>query len=234
MLLARPTAAPMSGPRDIRRDTTQPLQQARLWIDGVGCWLLWLPESLTIGGPQPLDRSLTIADLPLLADLKRRHATILRSGDSYHLISHGHASLGNGAHSASAPGQAPQLSEESRLELRSGIEFTLGRDVRWQFVIPTPLSNSARLVCTSGHRPAERIDGVILLEQLCQLGPHPDHHIHCPRADTSLILYRKGGQLWCRSPQQWTLNGQPVTGSALLADGAVAATETLSFRLEVN
>jgi hypothetical protein len=116
--------------------------------------------------------------------------------------------------------------------LRSGDEISLGCDVRLQFDIPSPLSNTARLVCTSGHRPEERLDGLILMEQVCQLGPQPDHHIVCPHAAAPLILFKKGPALWCRSPQEWTLNGRPLTGSAALSHGVVVATETLSFRLE--
>jgi hypothetical protein len=222
----------MTSPRPSRRETTETLREARLWIDGVGCWLVWLPESLTIGGPQPLDRTQPVADLALLADLKRQHATIGRSGEQYHLTAMGPVALNGHAVAAGANGDTN--AGGIRHDLKAGDELTLGGDVRWQFTIPTPLSNTARLICTSGHRPTERIDGVILLEQFCQLGPQPDHHIVCPRAEAPLILFRKGGQLWCRSPQEWTLDGRSIAGSAALLAGAVAATETLSFRLEVR
>ena len=118
--------------------------------------------------------------------------------------------------------------------LKSGDKLTLGRDVNFQFTIPTALSNSARLVNTSGHHPLGRIDGVILMEQVCQIGPRADHHIICPQADSELILYRKGDALWCRSPQEWKLNGRTATGSAELNHNAIVETETLSFRLEFS
>ncbi len=211
----------MTSPRTTPRASPESLREARLWIDGVGCWLIWPGERLTIGGPAASGSTSPPADLSLLADLQRRHATIARNSEHYQLETSGPVAI-NGT-----PTTRTAL-------LRSGDELTLGGDVRWQFTIPTPLSNSARLVCTSGHRPVERIDGIILLEQVCQLGPQPDHHIPCPRAETPLILFRKGDALWCRSPQEWTLDGRPVTGSAALTDGAVAATETLSFRLEMR
>ena len=154
--------------------------------------------------------------MALFADLRSRHAAIERDGENYALTQFG-TDAGSIRHA-----------------LRSGDEFTLGPDVRFQFTLPTPLSNTARLVCTSGHRPQERIDGIILLEQVCQLGPQPDHHIVCQKAESPLILFRKGAGLWCRSPQAWTLDGRPVTGAAVLSNGAVVATETLSFRLELS
>jgi hypothetical protein len=170
-----------------------------------------------------MDGAPSAADLPLLADLKRRHATITRRGEQYHVTASGPATLNGKA-----------VAEGVAVGLRTGDSLTLGADVGFQFSIPSPLSNTARLVCTSGHRPRERVDGVVLLEQVCQLGPQADHHIVCPRVEAPLILFLKGGRLWCRSPLEWTLDGVPVAGSAPLFAGAVVATETLSFRLEVQ
>lgn len=222
--------AAMTVVRPAANDSTRMLREVRLWIDGVGCWLVWLPETLTIGGPRRLDStSPAAADLSLLADLRAKHAAIERCGEEYRLTTFGLAANSETARFS----HERDVSGSSHL-LRSGDEFTLGVHVRFQFSIPTPLSNTARLICASGHRPSERIDGVILLEQMCQLGPQPDHHITCPRAESPLILFCKGGGLWCRSPQAWTLDGRTVTAPAALHNGAVVATDTLSFRLEVN
>lgn len=219
MVLTFPPAATMST-REARSRIDGRLPQAvRLWIDGVGCWLVWLPERMTIGGPAVVGRS-SAADLPLLADLQRVHATIERGDEQYRLASHGPATI-NG------------LAIEGEAGLRSGDEIALNDNVRLELTIPTQLSNTARLVCTSGHRPEQRIDGVVLLEQMCQLGPQDDHHIVCPRAESSFVLFKKGEALWCRSSQEWTLQGRSVSGAAPLEHGALVATESLSFRLEI-
>ena len=196
-------------------------REARLWIDGVGCWLVWLPERLTIGGPQPASSDRRRADLPLLADLRRCHAAIERAGEQYRLIPTGPSTI-NGE------------TIEDETGLRSGDEISLGAEVRFQFTIPTQLSNSARLVCTSGHRPEQRIDGIILLEQMCQLGPREDHHIVCPHSEDSFVLFQKRGEVWCRSSEEWTLDGTQMNGSAKLNDGAVVAGESLQFRVELR
>jgi len=48
------------------------------WIDGVGGFLICLGEEVVLGQP-----SVAGADIPVLADLSRRHATIRREGESY-------------------------------------------------------------------------------------------------------------------------------------------------------
>ncbi|MEZ6067342.1 MAG: FHA domain-containing protein [Planctomycetaceae bacterium] len=192
---------------------------ARLWIDGVGTWVIWMDERYTIGGPTPPGRLQAAADLPLLADLSRVHAAIERAGEQYRLTL-----LGDGG----VVGR-PESGEQW---LRSGDELRLGRDVRLKFEQPSPLSLSARLAVTSGHRPPQRIDGVVLLEQACLLGPGSDQHIVCPRAKVNFVLYRKGTALWCRCPEQWKLDGSAVSGAAELFNGSFVSHDSLSFRLE--
>ncbi|MFV0445219.1 MAG: hypothetical protein ACK5Q5_16705, partial [Planctomycetaceae bacterium] len=74
--------ARMTDARVTANDPTETLREVRLWIDGVGCWMLWLPEVMTIGGPHRRGSMASLAaDLPLLADLRSRHATIERIGE---------------------------------------------------------------------------------------------------------------------------------------------------------
>lgn len=203
------------------RPSTPPagqLRSATLWIDGVGSWLIWLPERLTIGGPKRPDASGPSADLPLLADLQRHHAAIERTGEAYSLRLFGRSAVDTDAVS----------------RLRSGDEISLGTDVRLRFGIPSPLSVSATVEFASPHRPAERIDGIVLLEQACVIGPADDHHIHTPRSETTLVLFRREGGLWCRSPQPWRLQEYPVSGAAPLYNGCLVATESLQFRVEMR
>ena len=197
------------------------LREARLWIDGVGCWLLWLPDVLTIGGPQSIGSRQAGADLALFADLSRLHATILRRGEHY-------------VAQAAADLSINERPLEGEAWLKSGDELRLRSDVRLRFEIPSALSATARLTCPSGHRPAERIEGVILLEQACQIGPGDENHVVCPLAEESVLVFRKQGKLWCRCAQDWTLDGRTIAGAAELQRGSLVATETLTFRIELT
>lgn len=211
----------MSPSRAESRSPASPPREARLWIDGVGTWLLWLPERLSIGGPPALTSSCPPADLPLLADLARIHATIHRHPD-YYLLALERDGMVNGR----------PVGRE--VLLRGGEEITLGRDVRLRFEVPSPLSASARVTFLSGHRPVERIDGLVLLAETCLLGAAPDHHIVCPEVATPVVLYRKGGGLWCRSSEEWRLEGRSLTGAAPLGPGVLVASESMTFRIEMR
>ena len=63
-----------------RRDGPTAQSRLMLWIDGVGAYLLCLGRRVSIGGPAVDDHP---AEIPLLANLSRRHATFVRSGDVY-------------------------------------------------------------------------------------------------------------------------------------------------------
>lgn len=215
------SAAVMSPFRVESRSPASPPREARLWIDGVGTWLLWLPERLSLGGPRPLTSSRPPADLPLLADLARLHAILERHPEYYLLALEGEGEV-NGR---------PVAGEAL---LRGGEEITLGTDVRLRFEVPSPLSASARVTFLSGHRPAERLDGLVLLAETCLLGPSAEHHIVCPEVSTPLVLYRQKGGLWCRSAEEWKLEGRALTGAAPLAPGALVATESVTFRIEMR
>ena len=58
-----------------------------LWIDGVGSWIAFPGEQVTIGGPVQPGSSQPAADLCVLANLRRLHATIERTGETYRLLS---------------------------------------------------------------------------------------------------------------------------------------------------
>lgn len=182
---------------------------------------MWLPDELTLGGPRPVDATRPAADLPLFADLSRIHAAIHRHPEHYTLHGRGPAGINGG-----------DAVDEALL--RHEDEITLGEDVRLRFEIPSPLSRSARLTLVSGHRPAERNDGLILMAETCLLGPTSDQHIVCPEAAAPLVLFRKEGRLWCRSPEEWKLQGRSQTAAAPLPQGALVTTETLSFRVELR
>lgn len=191
----------------------------RLWIDGVGCWLMCLEPSVTIGGPGGRHDEGEGSELRLLADLSRRHATIHRSGEGYVLEARGPAAV-NGQ------------SLERPAILKDGDQIELGRGVVLRFRVPSALSATARIEFESGHRPPQRIDGIVLLDQVCLLGPTADCHVVCPEWDQQVLLFRRERKLWCKTQGELHVNGCHVDREAPVRDGTVVTGPELRFRVE--
>ena len=93
-----------------------------LWVDGVGGYLVCPADAVTLGqafADPP-------ADVPLLADVSRRHATIRRDGEGYWLEAERPATVNN----------VPA----TRALLRSGDRIGLGGSCQLLFSRPEPLS----------------------------------------------------------------------------------------------
>src|SRR5690606_16413570 len=58
-----------------------------LWIDSVGGYLVCRGDEVTLGQAVPESG----VEVPILADISRRHATIRRDGEGYLLVAHGPA-----------------------------------------------------------------------------------------------------------------------------------------------
>jgi len=114
-----------------------------LWIDGVGTYLVYLPETLRIGGPGETGVTGGLAsdwaDLSLLASLSRHHASIIRSGENYFL-------------EAQAPVFCNQRAVNDRVLLTDQAALRLNTDTVLTFRQPTALSASACLEFTSHHQ----------------------------------------------------------------------------------
>ena len=110
---------------------------------------------VTVGGPT---RDREPADLVLLANLSRKHATFVRSGEGYILEAHGACKVADRA-------------VEGRTHLNTNYRLELASGVRLRFRLPSVLSATAVIDFLSDHRPNRSIDGVILMEQACLLGP---------------------------------------------------------------
>lgn len=190
-----------------------------LWIDGVGCWSVVQRSRFTIGGPPLSRRGSAPADLALLADLSSQHASITREGESY-------------IFEANGPAQVDSVPYTSRLALANGHTIRLGNAVQLRFLQPSALSGTARIEFISGHRPARRIDGVILLEQACILGPGAACHIVCPDWPGEVVLFRRDGRLWVKQREGLFVNGCRATGDVSLRDGTVVSSEDLRLRVE--
>lgn len=195
-----------------------------LWIDGVGTYLIFMPEKLRIGGPGDAETKNGLgsnwADLSLLASLSRHHASLVRSGESYYL-------------EAKAPVFCNQRPVNDRVLLTDQAELRLNTDTILTFRQPSALSATACLELTSFHQPQQRLDGVVLMADTCLLGPSPENHVTCPHWSGTVILYRQGDQILCRSKQEIYANEQPASEGAVLTPGSLVSGPELRFRWEV-
>jgi hypothetical protein len=194
-----------------------------VWIDGVGCFWINFSDRLSISGPgttatKPLD-SLESADVSLLSDLGRQHATIARTGEGYLLEANG-------------PTRVSGRDVVDRVSLSDGAIIELGCSVRLRFQQPSALSLSARLDFLSDHRPTQTADGIVLLADTCLLGPNDENHIVCSDWPGQVLLVRQGRELWCRSRMSLSVNEQPLESGRQLSSGDVVSGDDLRFRIE--
>lgn len=230
-VVARPDMREVTAAEPVKAVRSNDRGQWLLWIDGVGCWLLCTNERLSIGGPSTTGTRDDGADLKLLADLSRVHAAIERMGENYWLSS---------ACASAVDGTA--VRDRALLRDRSSIALGPNGAVQLRFGQPNPLSLSARVEFVSSHRPARRIDGIVMMEQTCLIGPSGDCHIVCPDWLQTVILFRRDGKLWCKAAragggagadaQQLFVNGCEVGGDAGIRDGSVVTGPELRFRVE--
>jgi len=185
-----------------------------LWADAVGGYLLCLGDEVVLGRAGA-DGA---ADVPLLGDLSRQHATLARDGDGYVLRAH-HPTFVNNRRIEVAP-------------LHDGDVIRLGPTVELEFRQPSPVSSTARLTVVSRHRLPLAVDGVILMAETCIVGPSPQAHIPAPALADPVVLYRQGPALWCRAPGEFEVDGRPYTGRAPLAACSGVLGEGFSFSLE--
>lgn len=192
-----------------------------IWIDQVGAFILCLNSEVTIGGPVSRGEGAegVSADVALLANLSRRHATLVRSGESYVLAAH-------------APAQVAGRTVHDRVDLGDGYVLSLGTNVRLKFRLPSVMSGTARLEFLSDHRPAHTADAIILMDETCLVGPGPENHIRCPGWSQTILLFRRDGQLWCKSRGELFINGRHAPDGGSLQPGVVVTGADIRFRLE--
>lgn len=175
----------------------------RLWIDGVGCWLLWFGDSLALGNGAPTKQDQD--RIRIYADLKSRHALWNRHEESTWLEPRGPARVN---------GQLIQ--EETRL--RGGDRIQLGDDVELNCQVPSPLSNTATMSIVSGHRTVDGLDGWVLFDQTCLIGPGEQAHIRCRLWEETIVLFERHRHLWWRV-HRGDSQPQPVRAGEILGAG---------------
>ncbi len=196
--------------------SNSPVKSYIMWIDGVGAWQLYAGSSFSIGAPTFESSS---ADVTLLANISRRHATLHYESDHWRVTAD---------HLTTVSGRTV----DSAVGLRSGDQLCLADRVKLGFRVPSKLSSSAVIDFESNHRPAHTVDGIILMVDHCLLGPRCDQHICCPDWPDIVVLYVQHGSLYCRSSLPLNVDGKLVSASFPLKHGAVVDGEGLRFRIE--
>ena len=182
------------------------------WIDAVGAYLVCLGDEIVLGQPSA-DGGV---DVPLLADLSRRHAIVRREGESYVLTP---------LHRSAIDGR--EVREPTILRDKSIIK--LGDAVELRFRKPHALSGTAVLEVLTHHKTEPAVDGVVLMSESCILGPQGHAHVHCRHFTGELVLFRRGEELVCRGRAPLAVDGE--AGVAQATVGPLCRIETDEFGL---
>ena len=192
-----------------------PAGRVLLWLDAVGGYLVCLDDEVVLGRAGPD----STADVPLLGDLSRDHARIVRDGEGYILRPNRSCHLNGKA-------------VDGPTALRHGDVIRLGSTVELEFHQPSPASATARLEIVSRHRLPLAVDGVLLMAETCIIGPGPQSHIQSLDLEKPVVLYRQGGALWCRAPGAFEVDGRASSARAPLTLKSGVVGDGFSFTLE--
>lgn len=200
-----------------RPQQKKPAERLLMWVDGIGGFLVIHGEEIVIG--QPVGQ--TDLDLPIQADLSRRHAIIHRDGGAYVLD----------------PLQETRVDGklvDGPVVLANNNLIQLGENVRLRFHKPHALSATARLDIESNHKTRPRADGVILMADTLVLGPKSHSHIRCREWQNDVILFRRGEGLSVRTIGTLYIDGEEFTRKQLgpVAAGSQVEGEDFSLSLE--
>jgi hypothetical protein len=199
----------------VRAQADGPKGRFLLWVDGVGGYLVCMDDRIVLGRAGPDSH----ADVPLMGDLSRNHATLVRNGEGYLLQAH-QASFVNGKPVA------------EQVVLRDGDVIRLGSTVELEFRQPSPVSATARLSIVSRHRLPLAVDGVLLMAETCIVGEAAQAHIPAPALLNPVVLYRQAGALWCRAPGAFDVDGKTCAARAPLTLQSSVLGDGFSFSLE--
>ncbi|MGI9429455.1 MAG: hypothetical protein ACR2NM_12410 [Bythopirellula sp.] len=179
------------------------------WIDGVGGYLICLGDEVMLGQPSGIGG----AEISILADLSRRHASIRREGEAYVI---------QPVHRVSVDGTeltGPQVLNDDAL-------IELGPSVRLRFRKPHALSGTAVLTLESHHKTEPAVDGIVLMSESCVFGSRAQSHVTCRGWEDDLVLFRRGGELQFRTAASVEINGEPPAAESAKTGGGVITGNT--------
>jgi hypothetical protein len=227
-LAAMPEASPLL--RTHIYDMKQNLARAQglegaflLRVDEGGEQLVWRGESVSIGNVRQAR-----ADLPVLANLAGRHATVRRSM-SFHggmqdtvVADEGEVRIGG------AVVRQHVLAPGDRVQLGPALGFVYQR--------PTPRSLTVGLVLQSGFQIAGT-DRVLLMKDRGRdgrilLGPGKDVHVRVAKATGEVEVFATStGQIRVACPAGGTIDGVPFRGEHPVDAGQIVVAAGISFLL---
>lgn len=225
----QPWASGMSLVRDAGDSVGSRGPRFLLWVDAVGGYLVCLADEIVIGQSHPGNQ----VDVPIQADIRRRHAIIRRAGEGYVLDPV--AAREPAANTAMArQGRVRIDGKELRTPtlLNDGDEFELGEGVRVRFRKPHALSASARLEILSSHRTHPFADAVLLMAESAVLGPKWQNHVICRDWTGDVVLYRQEENLFCRAMQSLEIDGKLQEGRGRLSVRSRVVGPDFSLSLE--
>jgi tetratricopeptide (TPR) repeat protein len=185
-----------------------------LWIDGVGGYLVCLNNRLTFGHAGAESH----VDVPLVADVSRLHASLSRDAEGYVL-------------EAVKPIQVNGQTL-TRALLRPGDRVTVGTSCQFQFHQPVPVSATARLDLTSGHRLSLTVDGILLMADTLVLGSGPQVHVSIPDLKKNVVLFRHKDGIGLRHEGNLHVNGRKSPTREVLGPSATVVGDEISFTIE--
>jgi hypothetical protein len=187
-----------------------------LWIDAVGGYLVCLGDDIVVGQSNPTSK----VDVPIQADISRRHVKLRRQGEGYVI-----EPLAGGVTLDDQPLTGPAL-------LSDGAEIVLNGAVRLRFRKPHVLSASARLEIVSKHRTHPFADAVLLMAESCVLGPKWQNHVVCRDWEGDVVLYRQDERIFCRAMESIEIDGKLHDGRGPVRPGSQVLGTDFSMTLE--
>jgi hypothetical protein len=209
------THAALRGPKADTVSERKPGKRIVAWIDAVGGFLVCLGDEVVLGQPAADDS----VDVPFLADLSRRHAIIRRDGEAYVLTP-----LSRTTVDGQPVADSVVLRDKSLVKLGDAVEL--------RFRKPHALSNTAVLELCSHHKTEPAVDGIVLMSESCILGPQPHSHVRCRDWASDLVLFRRGGELMCRTHAPVEVDGRTCVGQAALSGDCRIESEEFALSLE--
>lgn len=184
-----------------------------LWVDGVGSYLLFSQDRVTVGRAGSSARP----DIALAADLEGVHAEFLRVDGDYFVVARGSVKVNDRA--------------VERHLLADGDEVLLGKRARLKFRLPTSLSSTAILELGSGLRVSGDVRSILLIDENILIGGDGGCHVHAPSLHGRVVLRVDGQGFRLKSPEPIVVSGEARSGEEPVPLGAVVETGSLTFTM---